>query len=174
MKQFILATIASLIIFTSLQASTLNQLITEGNTLWSQGKLDEAEEQFLKALKIDPESSLAHTRLANFYLTQNKIPEAIEEFQNAITSDPENASLFVGIAIAYLHQKYYQMAESMVNHAIQLNPELENAQKLKTYIDAKKDQMNNVEAHEDTAALSIPEHVNSPSPHGSKASSVVD
>jgi hypothetical protein len=31
----------------------------------------------------------------------------------------------------------YQIAESMVKHAIELDPELKSAQKLKQYIDAK-------------------------------------
>lgn len=158
MKKMIIATITSLIIYIPLQASTLTELIVEGNTLWSQGKLNEAEQQFTRALNMEPDSGLVHARLANLYLTQNKTDKAVKAFQSAITNDPENARLFLGIAIAYLHQSYYQMAESMVNHAIQLDPELENGQKLKAYIDAKKERMSFHPLSKDKAALSIPQH----------------
>jgi len=57
-----------------------------------------------------------------------------------------------------LHKQYYQMAESMVNHAMDLNPELENAQKLKQYIDAKKQAM--APAHNTNATVSAPDDNN--------------
>ena len=152
MKKFIITTLASLFVITSLQASTLEEYIKAGNTLWSKGNLSEAELQFKKALEIDPESSTAHARMANLYLTQNKTTEAVEEFQNAINYDPENAHLFIGLAITYLHQQYYQMAEAMVNNAIELNPEMANAQKLKAYIDTKKEVISKVQQAEGNTA----------------------
>jgi tetratricopeptide (TPR) repeat protein len=137
MKQLLAILIAGLFIVPAVQAASTDELISQGTTLWSEGKLDEAEAAFKQALQADPESSKANERLASLYLTQNKTGEAIAAYQDAIILDSQNADLFVGIAIAYLHKKYYQMAESMVNHAIELDPELQNAQKLKQYIDAK-------------------------------------
>ncbi len=139
MKKQILTGLVSLVLATSLQAVTPKELVISGNTYWSEGKFTEAETQFKKALEAQPDYSVAHERLANLYLTQNKTSDAIEEFQNAITHDAENANLFIGIAIAYLHKQYYQMADAMVKQAIAINPEMKNAQKLKQYIDAKKD-----------------------------------
>jgi tetratricopeptide (TPR) repeat protein len=139
MKKLLISSLVSLFLITSVQATSTRDLIVSGNTLWSEGKFSEAETSFKKALEGEPASSVAHERLANLYLTQNKTSEAIEEFQNAINDDPENANLFIGIAIAYLHKQYYQMADAMVNRAMQLNPDLTNAQKLKQYIDAKKE-----------------------------------
>jgi len=158
MKHIFVTLLAGLFIFTTAQAATAAGLISAGNNYWSQGKLAEAEAEFQKALEIDPESSKANERLASLYLTQNKTSEAIEAYQTAITLDPENANLFIGIAIAYLHKRYYQMAESMVDHAMALNPELENVQKLKQYLDAKKDAMNQV--HNTDAAISAPDNQN--------------
>lgn len=137
MKQLLATLLAGLLVVSTAQAANTTELISSGNSLWSEGKLDEAEAAFKQALQADPESSKANERLASLYLTQNKTGEAIAAYQDAIILDPENAGLFVGIAIAYLHKKYYQMAESMVNHAIELDPELQNAKKLKQYIDAK-------------------------------------
>lgn len=158
MKYLIVTILASVFVFTAAQASTSAELISAGNNFWSQGKLAEAEAEFKKALAINPESSAANERLASLYLTQNKTSEAIEAYQEAITRDPENANLFIGIAIAYLHKQYYQMAESMVNHAMELNPELENAQKLQQYIDAKKQLMD--QAHTQEAVESAADETN--------------
>jgi len=171
MKKLILATIVSLGLFSPLQASTVKELIIEGNTLWSQGKLTEAETQFKKAIEINPESSQAHARLANLYLTQNKTLKAVEEFQNAITNDSEDAHLFIGLSIAYLHQKRYAMAEAVAKQAIELNPELANAKKLMQYIDAKNEKLSMAPAPQDAMHGSAPStsmkaHDTMASPHG--------
>lgn len=138
-KKYFLTALLSLVLCGTLQASNNGDLINLGENLWSQGKLSEAESAFKNALSEAPDSSAAHQRLASLYLTMNKTKEAISEYQNAITLDSENPDLFIGIAIAYLHSRYYNMAQAMVMQAIELNPELAQAQKLKTYIDAKKD-----------------------------------
>lgn len=129
--------------------SEYTNLIVEGNTFWSKGNLENAKNKFLAAIDLNDDISTAHSRLANLYLTQNKTSKAIDEFQNAITIEPENAHLFIGIAIAYLHKQHYEMAESMVNHAIELKPDLDHVKKLKKYIDLKKDVL------EKTASIDI-------------------
>lgn len=174
MKKFIIPTLASLCFISALQASPLEDLIVSGNTFWSQGKLAEAETEFKKALKINPDSGVAHARMANLYLTQNKTTEAVEEFQNAINADPENPNLFIGLAITYLHKKYYQMAEAMVKQAIELNPELANAQKLQAYIDAKKERMSQpvATAPQDSTHGGTSMHGKAATPHGQVNSSM--
>ncbi len=173
MKKFIIPTLTSLCFISALQASPLEDLIVSGNTFWSQGKLTEAEAEFKKALEFNPDSSEAHARMANLYLTQNKTSEAVEEFQNAINDDPENPNLFIGLAITYLHKQYYEMAEAMVKQAIELNPELANAQKLQTYIDAKKERMNQAVATApmDSTHGQVSEHAKA-TPHGQENSSM--
>lgn len=141
MNKIIISILVSFCFTFTLQASTLEELIVSGNTFWSQGKLAEAEADFKKALEIEPDSSVVHARIANLYLTQNKTSEAIESFQDAISNDPENAQLFIGIAIAYLHKQYYEMADAMVKQAVTLDPDMKNAQKLQTYIDARQEQI---------------------------------
>ena len=48
----------------------------------------------------------------------------------------------------------YQMAESMVNHAMEMNTELENAQKLKQYLDMRKQVKSQV--HDTDGTVSVP------------------
>ncbi len=174
MKKIIISTLTCLFFATALQASPLDDLIKSGNTFWSQGKLTEAKSEFQKAIDLNPDSSVAHERMANLLLTQNKSVEASKEYQNAIVNDPENAKLFIGLAITYLHQKYYQMAEAMVNQAIEIDPELANAKKLKTYIDAKKERIAQKESGTTDVSMSngggmhgqVPTATTAASPHG--------
>ena len=171
MKNIIITAIISLFVMTASQASTLEDLIVSGNTFWSQGNFSEAENEFNKALKIDPDYSVAHARMANLYLTQNKTTEAVESFQNAINGDPENAQLFIGLAITYLHKQYYQMADAMVKQAIAVDPDLANAQKLQTYITAKRER---ISQKAETKTVSSPGSMHGqPSPHGKASTSAM-
>ena len=154
---------------TTSEASTLEDLVVSGNTFWSQGKFAEAEGEFNKALKINPDYSVAHARIANLYLTQNKTTEAVASFQNAINGDPENAQLFIGLAITYLHKQYYKMADAMVKQAIAVDPDLANAQKLQTYITAKREKM----AQKETVSTTQSNMHGQPSPHGKVSTSVM-
>lgn len=113
-------------------------LLDRADQAWRAGQFDQAEAGFKEAVAADPQSSLAHARLASFYLTRRRTEEAISEFQEAITQDPENARLFVGLAIAYLHRRSYGMAQAMVRRALELDPGLANARKLDEYVTARR------------------------------------
>lgn len=93
-------------------------------------------------MEADPELPAAPRQLASLYLAQNKTEQAVDPYQTAITLDPENPALFVGICLAYLHQGFFSRSHAMCSHALKLDPQLENAQKLQDYIDAKIAAMN--------------------------------
>ncbi len=112
--------------------------MTEAAAAWKEGKFDQAEEAFKRAIAADPEASLPYARLAAFYLSRQRAGDAIAQYQEAITRDPKNARLFVGIAVAYLHEQAYGMARAMVDQAVKLDPALANAKKLRDYVDAKE------------------------------------
>lgn len=139
MKKILISGFIGFLMVMQAQASTPSEFIKKGNSLWQQGKLTEAEDQFKQAIKSDPDSSSAHARLAGLYLTQNESAKAVDEYQLAIMNSPEDARLFVGIAIAYLHGQHFEMAQAMVAQALALNPEMVNAQKLQSYIDKKRE-----------------------------------
>ncbi len=171
MKNFIITAIISLFVISTSQASTLEDLIVSGNTFWSQGKFSEAEGEFKKALQINPDYSVAHARMANLYLTQNKTTEAVASFQNAINGDPENAQLFIGLAITYLHKQYYKMADAMVKQAIAVDPNLANAQKLQTYITAKRNRLSEEANTSEVSSPAVNAMHGQPSPHGKVSTS---
>ncbi len=141
MKKFMLSALTFMLLSLQVQAATSDDYVSKGDLLWQQKKFADAELQFKKAIALTPDSSQAHARLAGLYLIQNKTSEAINEYQNAIMEDPQNARLFIGIAIAYLHGQQYEMAQVMVARALELQPDMANAQKLRTYIDAKRQKL---------------------------------
>lgn len=118
-------------------AESADQMIEQGNAYWAENKPDLAEQQFKQAIDADPGSLAAHKQLAALYMSQNKNQQAIEAYQAAITLQPDNASLFVGICLAYLHEGSFSASQAMCSQALKLDPEMENARKLQSYIDAK-------------------------------------
>lgn len=113
-------------------------LLKQAGALWQAGKLDEAEQTYKRAVTVNPDSPIAHARLAAFYLSQRRARDAIPQYQEAITLKPRDPRLFVGIAIAYLHQQSYGMAQAMVDRALELDPSLNNARKLGEYVRARQ------------------------------------
>lgn len=130
-----------------------NQWLEEGDRLWSENKLEDAEQAYRQAIAADPETAAAYARLGGLLLSQNYNQEAVEAYQNAIMHDPENARLFASISIACMHMGHYQMVQGMVNRALALDPGLENAQDLSRYPDAK---MAALHAAPETATDEVP------------------
>ena len=99
----------------------------------------QAVEKTLKQQAADrPGDADARARLAGFYLSSNQTVLAIEAYQDAITLRPDDPRLFLGLAIAYLHAGHHAMARAMTEQALQLDPHLNNAAKLREYIDRKQ------------------------------------
>jgi cytochrome c-type biogenesis protein CcmH/NrfG len=108
---------------------------------WSaqQNKQAAFEAKMLKGIKENPEEKSNYVNLANLYLANNKTKKAIGAYQEAINHDNSNAKLFAGLSIAYLHQSKYSMAKAMAEQAVELDPEMKHAKKIKEYIIAKEE-----------------------------------
>ncbi len=109
-----------------------------GARFFAEKHFDKAEQAFLKATELAPDSAKAWSKLGAFYLTQHKAEDAANAYQQAIIDDPENPKYFVAMAISYLHQSEFAMAHAMANQALQLDPSMKNASKLAEYIDARQ------------------------------------
>ena len=110
----------------------------QGAHFFAEKQFDKAEQAFLKATELAPDSAKAWSKLGAFYLTQHKAEDAANAYQQAIINDPENPKYFVAMAISYLHQSEFAMAHAMANQALQLDPSMKNASKLAEYIDARQ------------------------------------
>ena len=124
---------------------------------WSEHQQKEAayETKLLKTIKDNPQTKAAYANLANLYLANNKTKKAIKAYQEAINRDTGNARLFAGLSVAYLHQSKYSMAKAMAEQAIELDPEMKHAMKIKEYIIAKEE----IIAQASKTEASMPEDV---------------
>lgn len=97
------------------------------------------QEKLLRAhLASNPESAAAHASLAGYLLGQGQTKSSISYFQDAIILNPEEPKYFSALSVAYLHQKRYNMARAMVNEALRLQPEMQQADRILEYLDTKE------------------------------------
>lgn len=61
-----------------------------GNQLAKQGKLDEAEREYLAVIELDPEYAKVYNNLGIVYAKQGRIGDAAEEFAKTLRLDPDN------------------------------------------------------------------------------------
>jgi tetratricopeptide (TPR) repeat protein len=95
-----------------------------GHILARQGKLAQAEEEFLVATKIDENYSEAYTYLGVVLSMQNRWPEAIAAFRQALTNPlyatPDLARFHLGRSLA--HEGDYLGAMEAFEDALVVNP----------------------------------------------------
>ena len=82
-----------------------------GVALLSQGRLDEAANQFEKVLQVAPNHVRAHINLGNVLLTNEKFDEAISHYQKALETEP-------GFAPAHYHLAVAQMRTGRLDEAL--------------------------------------------------------
>ena len=95
-----------------------------GHILALQGKLPQAEEEFLAATKLDENYSEAHTYLGQILGKEGRWTEAIAAFRQALTNPlyatPDLARFHLGQALA--HESDYQGAMEAFEDALVVNP----------------------------------------------------
>lgn len=88
--------------------------------------LDEAKEQFLKAISKSPDLSLAHNSLGLTYLKLGEKDEAIKSFEKALKSSPLYADYLNNYGYAFMEKKMYGQAIQQFEKALELNPRYED------------------------------------------------
>lgn len=97
--------------------------VTEGEKALENGQYSEAEQQFIKAIKIDPHHEEAFAHLGRLYLAQNKISEAVETFKYLIKHHPENPSYYSSLGQAHHNKKQFDNAIEAFEKAVELSPD---------------------------------------------------
>ncbi len=70
-----------------------------GDVLVKQGKLDEAQEAYENAIRIDPQSrGVYYNRFGNMLAREQNYPMAIELYEKAIDADPQNPFYYINLA----------------------------------------------------------------------------
>lgn len=88
--------------------------------------LDEAREQFLKAISKAPDLSLAQNSLGLVYLRLGEKDQAIKSFEKALKADPLYADYLNNYGFAFMEKKMYNQAIQQFEKALELNPRYED------------------------------------------------
>lgn len=94
-----------------------------GLVFFQKKELSLAKEQFLIALKINPQYSQANNNLGMVYGREGKFEKAESYYKKAIKSDPDSVEAFANLGILYRDSGSLSQAESVLVDALNLNPE---------------------------------------------------
>lgn len=72
-----------------------------GTVYGLQGRIDEAIEEYRKALALDPNLAHAHNELGRLYLRQGRLPDAVASLQRAVALDSTLAAARYNLSTAY-------------------------------------------------------------------------
>ena len=89
----------------------------------ARGSLDQAIEQYLAAIRIQPDYAEAHYNLGNVYLSQNRIDETIREFEAAIKFNLRLAFAHYVLGSLYSSQGRLDEAVAQYQSALKLKPD---------------------------------------------------
>lgn len=95
-----------------------------GYTLLRQGRVDEAIEEYHKALRLKSNNSIAHHGLAVALAQNNQIDQAIFHFNRAIMLRPNYAKAHSDLAVALLRKGDVKSALEHLRESIRLRPNL--------------------------------------------------
>ncbi|MBI4641646.1 MAG: tetratricopeptide repeat protein [Candidatus Tectomicrobia bacterium] len=101
--------------------------ITSGNAFFSDGKYDEAIKEYLQALKLKPDSALAHYNLANAYDARGVPDEAIVEHNRALQLQPNYPEARYNLGLIYFSLEDFEKAIAEWKEAVALKPDYAEA-----------------------------------------------
>lgn len=96
--------------------------VAAARLLENQGKFEEAQEQYDKALKVSPKDLNTLVSLARMYDRQGQSPKAVELYRKAIAAHPESGLAYNDLGLCYARQKDLPQSLANLNKAVQLQP----------------------------------------------------
>ncbi|MEA3328476.1 MAG: tetratricopeptide repeat protein [Candidatus Omnitrophota bacterium] len=100
--------------------------LIQGVSLLKNGHLEEAIEEFKKAIELNGQSSAAYYNLGLCYLRLENFKKAVEPFKKYIESHPDSAFAHYNLGCAYSKIGNKIKAQEEYNKALELNPDLAN------------------------------------------------
>ncbi len=99
------------------------RLIEEGHALEAEGKLDEAMQRYLEAIRLAPNPARAHLNLGNVLLLKGDLPGALDAFRTAIKFKPDYAGAYYNIGNALMGNDQLDEAVASYRRALEIQPE---------------------------------------------------
>jgi cytochrome c-type biogenesis protein CcmH/NrfG len=93
-----------------------------GTNLGVRGILGEAETAFEQAVRIKPDSSLAHNQLGNVYLLKNQLGLAEQHYRRSIENDPDHAEPLFNLARLLMSQGRYEEQQELLERFVDVAP----------------------------------------------------
>lgn len=105
----------------------ISELIKQGNSLLTSGKLEEALKCFNDALAINAEDEGAWLNKGTVYLHMGKLDDSIKCADKALSIDPKNAMAWTNKALALNFQQKYVESIDCFDKALKLDPKYTKA-----------------------------------------------
>ncbi|HEY8887981.1 MAG TPA: tetratricopeptide repeat-containing glycosyltransferase family protein [Gallionella sp.] len=99
------------------------RLIDEGHVLEAEGKLDEAMQCYLDAIRLAPNLARAHLNHGNVLLLKGDLKGALDAFSAAIIYQPDYAGAYYNIGNALLNDGKLDEAVASFRRALEIQPE---------------------------------------------------
>lgn len=110
---------------------------TMGEIYKKRGELEKAEEEFKKAIEINPRFADGYHNLASFYHHYGRNEEAISNYLKAIEYKPRLWQAYQGLAGIYFNQGDYLKAQEYMKKALEIDPQNEKLQENMRILEAK-------------------------------------
>jgi tetratricopeptide (TPR) repeat protein len=81
-----------------------------------------AEAHFERALKLDPDLTMAHHQYGFSLVLQTQFDSGIDHLRQALVRDPQSARIHTDLALAYLYQKQWKQSEREIDAALAIDP----------------------------------------------------
>ena len=104
------------------KAQELITVRTLGLAYLEEFKLDEAEQQFLKFIRLAPREKLGYANLGLTYLRMGKYPEAKKQLQRAIKIDPKDPDTRLILSTVYQMNNEKELAIAEMKEALRYSP----------------------------------------------------
>ena len=110
--------------------------VRRGEDLAARGLLEQARQEFIEAVVLDPDAYQAHLALADIYERQQRPADAIAELKAALWGQ-ETLAIHLRLAQLFLQQNRYPEARQQVAAALALDPDNHKARALKGRLPAQ-------------------------------------
>jgi protein O-GlcNAc transferase len=99
------------------------RLIDEGHVLEAEGRLDEAMQCYLDAIRLAPNPARAHLNRGNILLLKGDLQGALDAFGTAIKHKPDYAGAYYNIGNALLRNRQFDEAVESYRQALRMEPD---------------------------------------------------
>jgi Tfp pilus assembly protein PilF len=99
------------------------RLIDEGHILEAEGRIEEAMQRYLNAIRLAPNPARAHLNHGNILLAKGDLKGALDAFRTAIKHKPDYAGAYYNIGNALLGNGQFDEAVANYRRALEIEPD---------------------------------------------------